>query len=64
MRAEKQSGRPRVDTVAFRRLVKGQEREVEVLGLNMQGVQILLLPRDQRLGCELYPGEKLDGDTT
>lgn len=38
MGAEKQSGEPRVDIVAFQRLFEGQGREVEVPGLSMLGV--------------------------
>ena len=60
IRAEKQSGKPRVGIVAFQRLIEGQRREVEVLGLSVQGISILLLIKDQRLGYRLYPGKKLD----
>lgn len=38
MGAEKQSGEPRVDIVAFQRLVEGQGRKVKVLGLSILGV--------------------------
>lgn len=63
MGAAKQSGEPRVDIVAFQRLVQGQGREGKVLGLRVLGVYISLLFRDQRSGYGLCLGDQLDGGT-
>lgn len=52
-RTEKQSGKPRVDTVFFPR---GWWKDRE----GMQEVEILLRLRDQRLGHGLYQGEELE----